>query len=65
MGRTQFMGVSLKRILRPGAHKPDSKPASVMGQEFRKAQENPEVKSFLEETRVREERLKREGLIHP
>jgi hypothetical protein len=42
------MGVSLKRIFRPGANKPERKPASVRGQEFRDAQDNPEVKSFLE-----------------
>lgn len=65
MGRTQFMGMSFKRILRPGAHKGESKPASVRGQEFRDAQESPEVKSFLKETRMREEKLKSEGLIHP
>jgi hypothetical protein len=59
------MGVNLKRILRPGTHKPERKPASVRGQEFRDAQDSVEVKTFLEETRVREERLKREDLIHP
>jgi hypothetical protein len=59
------MGASLKRILRPGSHKPQRKTASVRGEEFRDAQDSSAVKSFLEETRVREKKLKSEGLIHP
>jgi hypothetical protein len=64
MGRPRYMGVSLKRIFRPGTHK-ESRPASVAGQKFREAQDDKAVKLFLEETRLREEKLKREGLIHP
>jgi hypothetical protein len=59
------MGVSLKRLLRPGGNKPERKPVRVRSAEFRAAQESPEVKSFLAETKLREEDLKRENLIHP
>jgi hypothetical protein len=64
MGRTRAMGLSLKRIFRSGSHK-ENKSASVAGRKFREAQADEAVKAFLEETRLREERLKREGLIHP
>lgn len=69
MGRTQNMGVSLKHLLsgqgKSGFAKPKQKTMKVRGEEFRAAQQDPGVQEFLKKALAEEERLEREGLIHP
>jgi hypothetical protein len=69
MGKTQSMGVSLKHFLggqeKPSPVKPKQKRMKVRGEDFRAAQQDPDVQEFLRKALVEEERLEREGLIHP
>lgn len=45
--------------------KPRRKPMKLRGEDFRQAQDDPDVKSFLDEAMKQDEKLHDEGLIHP
>lgn len=69
MGRSEGMGLNLRAIfdrgnVRAGLFKPRRKTMIVRGEEFQKAQEDPDVKRFLEHAAEQEAELEADGLIH-
>jgi hypothetical protein len=48
-----------------GLFKPKRKAMKLRGDDFREAQQDPRVKGFHEKAEEQDEKLHREGLIHP